>query len=96
MNRCDNNKDFDKRGDESMLRPTAVSVSAEGDYILRIMFDSGEEKLFDVKPYIKGDWYGRLQDSDYFRRVKTDGFTVVWPDGQDLCPDELYEMSVPA
>ncbi len=79
-----------------MLRPTAVSVSAEGDYILRVVFDSGEIKLFDVKPYLKGAWYGQLWDKNYFRRVKTDGFTVVWPDGQDLCPDELYKLSVPA
>ena len=79
-----------------MLRPTAVSVSAEGDYLLRVAFDSGEIKLFDVKPYMKGAWYGQLLDKNYFCRVKTDGFTVVWPDGQDLCPDELYELSVPA
>lgn len=25
-------------------------------------------------------------------RVSTDGFTVVWPDGQDLCPDEIYNL----
>ena len=45
---------------------------------------------------LKGTWYGQLLDKNSFRRVKTDGFTVVWPDGQDLCPDELYELSVPA
>ena len=37
-----------------------------------------------------------LADEAYFRGVKTDGFTVVWPNGQDLCPDELYTMSVSA
>lgn len=76
-----------------MLRPTATKVIPEHDYILNVTFDNGEEKLFDVKPYIKGSWYGMLKDMSYFRRVSTDGFTVVWPEGQDICPDELYECS---
>ena len=76
-----------------MLRPTATSVKAENDYILKVTFDNGETKSFDVKPYIKGDWYGQLSDQAYFNQVKTDGFTVVWPDGQDICPDDLYDLS---
>ena len=44
-----------------MLRPTAISVTPQNDYIIRIKFDNGEEKKFDVKPYIKGEWYGQLR-----------------------------------
>ena len=77
-----------------MLRPTAVQVCPEEDYMLSIVFDNGEKKVFDVKPYIRGDWYGMLRDKDYFCRVSTDGYTVVWPKGQDLCPDELYDLSI--
>ena len=33
-----------------------------------------------------------LKCFEYFKRVSTDGFTVVWPDGQDLCPDEIYNL----
>ena len=77
-----------------MLRPTAVNVVAEPDYRLKVEFDNGEIKHFDVKPYIRGEWYGQLADEAYFHAVKTDGYTVCWPDGQDLCPDELYELSV--
>jgi hypothetical protein len=65
------------------------------NYILQIKFDNGEEKVFDVKPYIRGSWYDRLGDAGYFKTAMVDGFTVVWPEGQDLCPDELYEMSRP-
>ena len=75
-----------------MLRPVPEKVYAEDDYILRIIFDNGETKRFDVKPYIKGEWYGQLKDTEYFKLVRPDGFTVVWPEGQDLCPDELYQL----
>ena len=75
-----------------MLRPTAKSVFVEPDYILRILFDNGEEKRFDVKPYIRGNWFGQLRKVEYFKMVRPDGYTVVWPDGQDICPDELYEL----
>ena len=79
-----------------MLRPTAVKVYPEKDYMIKAEFDNGEIKRFDVKPYIQGEWYSQLADEADFRGVRTDGFTVVWPDGQDLCPDELYTMSVSA
>ena len=79
-----------------MLRPTAVKVTASDNYNIILQFDNGEIKKFDVKPYIKGEFYGQLSELDYFKSVKTDGFTVVWPNGQDICPDELYQLSTPA
>ena len=78
-----------------MLRPTAIHTEATCAYQLLITFDNGEKKWFDVEPYIKGEWYGQLRSIEYFKRVSTDGFTVVWPNGQDICPDELYNMGTP-
>ena len=78
-----------------MLRPTAIKVVPQSNKTLIITFDDASVKIFDVAPYIKGSWYEKLKDPLYFNRVKTDGFTVVWPDGQDICPDELYYNSVP-
>ena len=77
-----------------MLRPAAIKVFPQEDYTLRIIFDNGEEKLFDVKPYIKGNWYGELKEKRYFSTVSVDGYTVVWENGQDICPDDLYYLSV--
>ena len=76
-----------------MLRPTAIAVQAQEDYTLRVTFDNGEIRQFDVKPYIKGEWYSELKDEKYFRTVFTNGYTVEWTNGQDLCPDELYDNS---
>ncbi len=78
-----------------MLRPTAVKVKAVPDYRLIVVFDNGEERIFDVKPYIHGEWYSELKDVNYFKTVDVDGFTVVWKNGQDICPDDLYYSSIP-
>ena len=55
-----------------------------------IEFDNGEKKLFDVKPYIKGSWFGKLKNESYFKTVKVNGYNIEWLDGQDICPDDLY------
>ncbi len=78
-----------------MLRPTAIKVSVLENYKLKIEFNNGETKLFDVLPYIQGSWYSQLKDKNYFSLVKADGFTITWPDGQDICPDDLYYNSSP-
>lgn len=55
-----------------------------------IIFDNDEQKQFDVKPYIKGSWFGKLNDDTYFKTVNPTGYTIEWADGQDICPDDLY------
>jgi hypothetical protein len=79
-----------------MLRPTVTKVIPKDDYKLMLEFDNGEKKSFDVKPYIKGTWFGKLNDKFYFSQVKTNGFNIEWLDGQDICPDDLYYNSVKA
>lgn len=77
-----------------MLRPTVVKVSPENNYFLFLEFDNGEKKIFDVKPYIKGTWFKELNGISYFNRVHINGFNIEWPNGQDICPDDLYYNSV--
>lgn len=76
-----------------MLRPTAIQVKPLENFMLAVTFDNGEAKQFDVKPYISGTFYGKLADKSYFATVKTNGFSVEWADGQDICPDDLYYLS---
>lgn len=76
-----------------MLRPTVVKVLPENNFILFLEFDNGEKKHFDVKPYIKGSWFNELNNITYFKLVHTNGFNVEWPNGQDICPDDLYYNS---
>ncbi len=77
------------------MSPRAVNVLPMEDYKLYVTFENGEKKIYDAKPVIKGDWYGRLKDPAVFRTVHIGGLSVEWADGQDLCPDDLYESSMP-
>jgi hypothetical protein len=59
-----------------------------------LVFDTGEKKIFDVTPYINGDWFGKLKDISYFKSVHVAGNTIQWAGGQDIAPHELYDDSV--
>jgi len=78
-----------------MLQPKILDVEPLSQYKLLLHFDTGEKKIFDVMPYIFGDWYGKLSDESTFNSVRTTGYTVAWPDGQDIAPHELYDYSSP-
>ena len=78
-----------------MLQPKVTKVLPLPDYRLLVEYATGERKIFDVKPYITGDWYGELEDLDTFNTVRPCGTTVKWKGGQDIAPDELYCNSVP-
>lgn len=79
-----------------MLQPKVLDVKPLPDYRLLVSFATGEKKVFDVTPYIRGDWFGRLSDPAVFQTVRPRGSTVVWADGQDIAPHELYDDSAPA
>jgi hypothetical protein len=78
-----------------MPRPRIVSLRPADNYTLLLGYNSGETRLFDVKPYIKGSWFGQLNDIAYFRTVHIlpDGDGIEWPNGQDIAPHELYDLS---
>ncbi len=78
-----------------MLQPSAVFVKPIENYHLLVRFDTNEEKVFDIRPYISGSWFGKLGDKDYFNTVHIANQTVEWENGQDISPEELYRNSVP-
>ena len=81
-----------------MLTPKIESVECEKPYFLILKYENGEKFLFDVEPYISGNWYSQLESWDYFTQVKIteDGYGIEWPTGQDIAPHELYNNSEPA
>jgi hypothetical protein len=72
-----------------------MNVEALDNYKLKLKFENGETKLFDVLPYISGKWYEELSNSNYFKTVHliSGGKGIEWEHGQDIAPHELYDMS---
>lgn len=75
--------------------PAVKAVKPLEDYRLAVIYENGERRIFDARPYLHGNWFGMLLDMEQFRTVHPDGNTVSWADGQDIAPHELYELSVP-
>ena len=78
-----------------MLQPKLTEVVPLENHRLKLTYETGEIKLFDVTPYIKGSWFGELMDKDYFCTVHLlpGGIGIEWRNGQDIAPHELYECS---
>lgn len=75
------------------MRPKAIDVKPLNNYILEIVFENGEKKQFDVKPYLKFKSFEELKDEKKFKKVKIAGLSIEWENGADICPDELYNNS---
>jgi len=75
------------------MRPRAIDVKPLEDYRLLIKFSNGEEKVFDVKPYLEDKVFFELKNKELFKTVKVGGLSIEWANGLDICPDELYNKS---
>ena len=78
-----------------MLQPRLIKIEPTSEYKLKLNYENGEQKIFDVSPYISGEWYGQLADKKYFQTVHiiSGGTGIEWANGQDIAPHELYELS---
>jgi len=66
------------------------------DYRLELVFENGERRIFDVKPYLERGVFKRLQNRATFQGVRVVAGSVEWPGEIDLSYDTLYLESQPA
>ena len=66
-----------------------VGVTPLKNKRLRVTFSDGITGIFDVTPYIKSDFFKKLEDDQYFNEVRIFFTGVGWPEGQDLGPDTI-------
>ncbi len=76
--------------------PRVLRVEPEDEYVLRLWFTNGEERVFDLSPYLGIGVFRELKDTAAFRDVRASMGAVSWKGGQDLSADTLYLESVPA
>lgn len=77
------------------MNPRVVEVKPNPDFSLTIKFTNGEVRRFDVRPYLEKGVFRELKDVSLFNSVKPSLGSIQWLNGQDLCPDALYQDSQP-
>jgi hypothetical protein len=75
------------------MNPRVRQVVARDDYRREITFTNGEVGVFDCSNLLSFGVFKELTDMAYFKQARVENGTVVWPHGQDICPDTLYEGS---
>ena len=73
----------------------AKAVNALPGFKLLITFDNGEQRVFDVSPYLDHGIFRDLREPAIFKSVRISFDTVEWVNGADLCPEVVYKESVP-
>ncbi len=72
------------------------NVVPQADYTLLLTFENGEQRRFDVKPYLDMGVFRELRDVAVFNTVRVSFDTVEWSNEADLDPEFLYRNSVAA
>ena len=68
-----------------------ISLFATEDFQLRLEFDDGTEKAFDMKPYFQFPVFSILKNPGIFKQVTNRCYYIEWPLQQiDLIADTLW------
>ena len=73
------------------LGPRAVFVEPMENFILKLKFNNGETRYFDVKKIYNLKCFAPLKNIEFFKQVHISFGKVAWNDDIDYCPDCLYE-----
>ncbi len=63
------------------------------DFSLRIVFDTGEIKILDMKPYLNFGVFKKISTYENFTNVRVAFDTIEWGGGVDLDPEFVYQKS---
>lgn len=68
-------------------------VEPKPDYLLLLTFETGEKKLFDMKPYLEIGVFRELKDVKLFNTMQVSFNSVAWETSADFDPEVLYKKS---
>jgi hypothetical protein len=77
------------------MNPYIEHVRPLDDYRLEVVFENGERRIFDAKPYLQRGVFVRLQNCVTFQAARVVAGSIEWPGGLDLSYDTLYLESQP-
>jgi hypothetical protein len=78
-----------------MINPKVIKVQPEQNYMLNLWFVNGEQRCFDMKPYLDFEVFQALKDWKVFNTATTFLGSVTWANNADLSYDTLYLGGVP-
>jgi hypothetical protein len=64
-----------------------VSVHANDDFSLGLVFEDGAKGVLDMNPYLDFGVFKKIKDFEEFKRVRIAFDTVEWECGVDLDPE---------
>lgn len=65
-------------------------VIPKEDYQLLLIFENGEKRQFDMKPYLNIGAFRELKNIDLFNTVRKSFDTIRWDNDADFDPEVLY------
>ena len=74
---------------------SVAKVRTRPDYKIELEFNTGETRLFDVRPYLEKGVFRQLKDVSLFKQAYVAFDTVCWPGNIDIAPETLYDASLP-
>ena len=77
------------------MNPSVKHVEAIDCHKLKLQFENGEQKIFDVTPYLDKGIFVELKDENYFKQVRVAFGSIEWPREQDFSRDTLYLLGTP-
>ncbi|MEI7595047.1 MAG: DUF2442 domain-containing protein [Bacteroidota bacterium] len=63
------------------------------NYNLSLTFENGENRIFDLNPYLNIGIFKELTNQQIFNTVKVSFDTIEWANEADLDPETLYKFS---
>jgi Protein of unknown function (DUF2442) len=64
------------------------------DCVVHLEFDDGLERDLDLSSYLeKGPIFAPLAELPYFKHFTLGVGTLAWPNGADIAPERLYELT---
>lgn len=76
------------------MNPLVIRLTPQPEHRLRLEFDNGETRLFDLTPWLDKGVFRALRDSPEFAQARVVDGSVEWPGEIDLSYDTLYLRSV--
>ena len=68
------------------------AVKPQKNYKLLLTFENGEQKIFDMSPYLDKGILKELRDINLFNTLRVSFDSIEWANEADFDPEVLYEL----